>query len=59
MRRKLVAGNWKMNTDRGEAVELASALARHCEAPGGVDVLIAPPFVWIESIATAIDSSDK
>ena len=31
MRRKLVAGNWKMNTDRGEAVELASALARHCE----------------------------
>ena len=57
MRRKLVAGNWKMNTSRGEALELASALARCCAAPGRVDVMIAPPFVWLEAVASVIDSS--
>ena len=57
MRRKLVAGNWKMNTSRGEALELASALARRYAAPGRVDVMIAPPFVWLEAVASVIDSS--
>jgi hypothetical protein len=57
MRRILVAGNWKMNTGRAEALELAGGLVeRHGEA-GPVDVLIAPPFVWLGEIAEVVRGS--
>ena len=57
MRRILVVGNWKMNTGRAEALELAGGLVeRHGEA-GPVDVLIAPPFVWLGEIAEVVRGS--
>lgn len=54
-RRRLIAGNWKMNTSRAEAVGLASAVAR-----GGhndVDVVLCPPFPWLIPVAEAIAGS--
>ena len=35
MRRIFIAGNWKMNLDRAEAVALASAIAK--ATPEGID----------------------
>ena len=46
VRRKLVAGNWKMNGSRAALGELSAIAAAAREAPG-VDVAICPPFTLI------------
>jgi triosephosphate isomerase len=48
VRRKLVAGNWKMNGNRQQLGELAAISAAAREAPG-VDVAICPPSTLIAS----------
>ncbi len=50
-----VAGNWKMNTAKAGAVELAKAVAKG--APRGVQVGIAPPFVYLDAVGQAIAGS--
>lgn len=48
MRKKLVAGNWKMNKTLTEAMEFAIGLQeRRDEIPAGVDVMIAPPALYL------------
>ena len=51
-RKKFIAGNWKMNTTRASALELADAIAKG--AIGGVDIGIAPPFVYLDSVRETI-----
>jgi len=46
LRRKLIAGNWKMNGSRAQLAELAAIAAAAKEAPG-VDVAVCPPFTLI------------
>jgi triosephosphate isomerase len=46
VRRKLVAGNWKMNGSRAALAELSAIAAAARETPG-VDVAICPPFTLI------------
>jgi triosephosphate isomerase len=48
LRRKLVAGNWKMNGSLAQLAEL-SPIAEAARAAGGVDVAICPPFTLIAS----------
>ena len=50
-RRKFIAGNWKMNTTKASAVELARAIA--AKAPAGVDIGVAPPFVYLDAVGAA------
>lgn len=59
VRRKLVAGNWKMNTTRAGAVELARAVAKHVPADrtGEVEVLVCPPFPYLLPVADAVRES--
>lgn len=58
MRRKIVAGNWKMNTTVAEGVELAKALVSKIdEVPSDVNLIIAPPFTHLVSVAQVIDGS--
>ncbi|MEC9310549.1 MAG: triose-phosphate isomerase, partial [Pseudomonadota bacterium] len=52
MRRKLAAGNWKMNGTGAELVELA-ALAEGHPAPDGTDILICPPATLLSRAADA------
>jgi triosephosphate isomerase len=54
-RTQFVAGNWKMNTTRSTAVELAKGVAKGL--PQGVSVGIAPPFVYLDAVAGAIAGS--
>ena len=58
-RRAVIAGNWKMNTHGAEGEALASALAESLKAsaPEGVDVVIAPPFPYLERVRRAIEGS--
>ncbi|MDT9597507.1 triose-phosphate isomerase [Sphingosinicella rhizophila] len=51
VRRKLIAGNWKMNGSRAQLAEL-SAIAAAAREAAGVDVAICPPFTLI-SLAAA------
>ncbi len=54
-RTKFVAGNWKMNTTKATAIELAKAVA--AGAPSSVQVGIAPPFVYLDAVNQAIAGS--
>jgi len=49
-----------MNLDRRGARELASALREHVEsvhADGGVEVMVFPPFVYLDEVARTLESS--
>jgi triosephosphate isomerase len=54
-RTPFVAGNWKMNTNKASAVELAKGVAEG--APAGVQVGVAPPFVYLDSVGQALAGS--
>lgn len=56
MRRPLVVGNWKMNTSREEATQLAAAVrARVAAVP--VEVVLCPPFVWLEAVRRELEGA--
>ncbi|HTN74683.1 MAG TPA: triose-phosphate isomerase [Pirellulaceae bacterium] len=55
-RRPFIAGNWKMNLNKAESVALAKALAEQV-APGGVEVAVCPPSVYLDAVAQAVKGS--
>src|SRR5262245_55319468 len=57
MRRKFIAGNWKMNSTRAEGVALASAVAAKVGNSTAVDVAVYPPSLYLEAIGQAIKGS--
>jgi len=58
MRKKIVAGNWKMNTTVAEGVELAKAVvAKSAEVPAGVGLIVASPFTHLCCVADALKGS--
>lgn len=58
MRRILVAGNWKMNTNRATGTELAAALSANAPATeAGVEVLVCPPYPYLSAISDAVSGS--
>jgi len=55
MRKKIVAGNWKMNTTVPEGIELAKAVvAKAGEVPADVKLIIATPFTHLYPIAEVV-----
>ncbi len=54
-RTKFIAGNWKMNTTKASAIELAKGVAKG--APAGVELGVAPPFVYLDAVAQTIAGS--
>lgn len=57
MRRPFIAGNWKMNLNRSEAVALATEIARGADNAAHVDLAICPPSVYLDAVGTAIKGS--
>ncbi|HOD80890.1 MAG TPA: triose-phosphate isomerase [Phycisphaerae bacterium] len=58
MSRKLfIAGNWKMNTTRSGAIELARAVAVEVGSQDQVDVAVCPPLVYLADVGAAIAGS--
>ncbi|GHT66038.1 triosephosphate isomerase [Bacteroidia bacterium] len=52
MRKKIVAGNWKMNTTFAEGEALVNALAvKKSEVPTDVTLVVAPPFTHLCCLA--------
>ncbi len=58
MRKKIVAGNWKMNLNLQEGIALANELneALVADKPN-CDVVICTPFIHLASVASAVDAS--
>ena len=57
VRRPFIAGNWKMNTDRAQAVALVKALAEAVGKVDAVDVAVCPPSVYLDAVAAALADS--
>lgn len=53
MRRRLVAGNAKMNLTKVAAVALAEGVAQRTEGVADVEVVFCPPFVYLDAVAAA------
>lgn len=52
MRKKIVAGNWKMNLNLKEGIELADSVQQYFNGKQSVnaDVILCPPFIHLASI---------
>ena len=58
MRRKIVAGNWKMNLDFQEAQDLVENIANLCEdKQPDCDIVICPPYLYLEMVTDMADDT--
>ncbi len=59
MRKRMIAGNWKMNETYSEGVVLAQGLAKElADGTGDVDVVVCPPAVDLKGVAEVIERED-
>lgn len=59
MRKKIVAGNWKMHHSYHEAVACFATLYEHREEfPAGVEVIVFPPDLYIREFSKKLHLSD-
>ncbi|MBL9205893.1 MAG: triose-phosphate isomerase [Opitutaceae bacterium] len=56
-RKKLIAGNWKMNKTSSDAVALVQEIVAAIGKQTDVDVVVCPPFTSLESVGKALDGS--
>lgn len=58
MRKRIVAGNWKMNTTPQQGLALAQDVRNLSSGvPNEVELIVAPPFTHITSIVTELNQS--
>jgi len=58
MRKKIVAGNWKMNMDLSEGVALATAINKEYKATPleGKEVIVCPPFIHLAMVSCLVNA---
>jgi len=54
MRKPLIAGNWKMNTNLSEAAGLVQAMLPELDRIGGVEKVLCPPFISLAAVGELI-----
>jgi triosephosphate isomerase len=54
MRRPLIAGNWKMNTNLDEAANLVKGMVSELDRVSGVEKVLIPPFISLATIREII-----
>lgn len=57
MRKKIVAGNWKMNTTLPNGISLITELVQTKDLPKDVILIVAPPYTHISEISKVISNS--
>jgi len=58
-RKKIVAGNWKMNTNFNEALELLNFIQINSTTSPYVEKILFPPFAFIKSIKDALSITNN
>lgn len=56
-RKRIIAGNWKMNKTVAEAVELSTAIRAELSECSDVDVVLCPPFTALASVAETLEGT--
>lgn len=54
MRKPLIAGNWKMNTNLDEATSLVRAMLSELDGIAGVEKVLCPPFISLAAVKELI-----
>lgn len=57
-RKKLIAGNWKMNKTPGDGVALVRDIVAAVGKQSDVEVVVCPPFTGLESAGKALEGSN-
>lgn len=57
IRKKLIAGNWKMNKTSSDGVQLAREIVTELGKVTDVDIVVCPPFTALESVFKVLDGS--
>jgi triosephosphate isomerase len=57
LRKKLIAGNWKMNKTSADAVALVKDIVAEVGKGHDVEVVVCPPFTALESVARVLEGS--
>jgi triosephosphate isomerase len=57
MRRPIIAGNWKMNTDRDGAQALSRDVQRLTEQVRDVDIVLIPPSIFLSQVGENLSES--
>ena len=57
IRKKLIAGNWKMNKTSSDAISLVQEIVNEVGRSNDVDVVVCPPFTSLEVVGKAIEGS--
>ncbi|MDR1582051.1 MAG: triose-phosphate isomerase [Prevotellaceae bacterium] len=57
MRKKIVAGNWKMNTSVSKGEQLAAEIVEKSKDLEGVVLIVAPPFTHLTKVADKLTGS--
>ncbi|MDO8541719.1 MAG: triose-phosphate isomerase [Opitutaceae bacterium] len=58
LRKKVIAGNWKMNKTPADGAVLVRDIVAAVGKQSDVDVVVCPPFTGLESAAKALDGSN-
>lgn len=56
-RRPIIGGNWKMNTDVESSMLLAGVVADHVDTCDCCEVVIYPPFLYLQAVDSVIDQT--
>jgi triosephosphate isomerase len=57
VRRKFIAGNWKMNLTRAECVALAKGIVERAATAGGVELAVCPPACYLDAVSQVVKGS--
>lgn len=58
MRRLFIAGNWKMNLNRGQSLSLVQSLVESLRGVSGVDIAVCPPAVYLGELGKALHATN-
>jgi triosephosphate isomerase len=58
MRRRFIAGNWKMNKTTSDAIELSNGLKRELYKIEDVTIVLCPPFTALDEVAEIVAESN-
>jgi len=58
IRKKLIAGNWKMNKTSADALTLSKEIVAEVGKVIDVEIVICPPFTSLETVAKTVDGSN-
>lgn len=58
-RKKIVAGNWKMNTTYNESIDLVKSISGMTKGVSGVEKIVFPPFPFLKTVSDLLHSENE